>query len=173
VFAAARTLALLPGSTSLLLFTVAHLGPSVTFTFSGYSASPTVRIMHTNSQAVMSRTPYTPNMGGLTILQTNVAQLMGATNSYTVRGTGGNESAAGIGYVGPAIVTVVGGSGAPLAFYIPDANGNLTLGGSAAADGTANLKVASAQIWCPPSQYTVNLVNGPTAQTNYVSIVAD
>lgn len=171
VLLASQTLAVLPGNAALIYFVVAHMGSSFQLGLSGGNATTTVVVLNTNRNFT-TRPLFTPGMAGTTILSTSDALLAGAHADHTVRGTGGAENAAAAGYCGPALFSVITAGGGPCSATVRDVNGH-EIGGAyiPAAPPTGALAVSSS-LWIPPTQYSIHVEEGSSADTIGTTLVA-
>lgn len=170
LYSTTRTLALAPSGGAFMAFTVAHLGPTVTYTFSGYTGAPTITILHLRELPRAGLAPCTPNMVGTVVLSTIQVMAAASSANVTARGTGGAEIPT-LGYVGPALMTVRALSGTNCWAQLRDANGNVC--GSASAIGAGSQpNTITVPVMVPPTQYAIYIENA-AAQTVAVHLVAN
>lgn len=162
-----------PQSTGKLSTFLRHLGPNVTYTItSGGGGLGTVRITHTNRPPLL-RTPCTPNMGGKLLCATGAALGVFGTATTAVRGTGGIATTEGQIYTGRAVMHFEGSGGYPCGAYVTNRAGTIIFAKSL-VPAIANQVILwdNFEIWVPPEQWSVTIVNGNTAQTVSARVTA-
>lgn len=149
---------------------VQHLGPTVKYTASGYTTTPTLSIVHTNVPPLKAA-KWMPNMAGEVIYAGDVSLGANASNTQVMRGTGGALGGNAGSYCGPALMTARGSQDGPAIVTLQDVNshacGALTI---PQASGVPSLLTTPVMI--PSTQWSVAISNGATVQHVIVSIVA-